>query len=113
MRISDWSSDVCASDLLTLQTDHGKNSNAVAQRSRIDHGVVGLDRAAIFQRTHTAQARGGGHSDFLCQFNIGHPAIVLQLGQDLPIYLINVGSSHETTKTFSVDRKRTRLNSSH
>src|SRR3546814_7156447 len=96
MRISDWSSDVCSSDL-------GKNSNAVAQRSRIDHGVVGLDRAAIFQRTHTAQARGGGQSDFLCQFNIGHPAIVLQLGQDLPIYLINVGSSHEATKTFSVN----------
>src|SRR3546814_2515462 len=49
---------------LTLQTDHGKNSNAVAQRSRIDHGVVGLDRAAILQRTHTAQARGAVNPTF-------------------------------------------------
>src|SRR3546814_13634672 len=99
MRISDWSSDVCSSDLiggrrqlrcqelletlkilgndlqnkidfavqhmafahfgklchmvfeglqvslrLTLQTDHGKYGDAIAQRSRIDHGVVGVDQ---------------------------------------------------------------------
>src|SRR3546814_9900775 len=116
MRISDWSSDVCSSDLrqvgrqdflkrleiggddledevdftvehvtfadfgnvrhvlfefgeialgLALEADHREHGDRIAQRGRIEFGVIPLDRAGFLQRADAAQARSEEHTSEL------------------------------------------------
>src|SRR3546814_5972402 len=49
MRISDWSSDVCSSDLNERQTDHGADQEGIGQRQR---------RSVILLADRRADGRG-------------------------------------------------------
>src|SRR3546814_17308939 len=63
MRISDWSSDVCSSDLVVAQRhERGRHAGQVRRDAREVHGVVGevafLRRGAVAQvALHAGQVR--------------------------------------------------------
>src|SRR3546814_5481136 len=97
MRISDWSSDVCSSDLQGLETvqhglglaveaDQGEEGDLEAERLGVELGVVALDVAGLLQGAHAPEAGRRGDAGAARQLHVGDPPI---------------------------DRKSTRLNSSH
>lgn len=90
---------------LAFQAYHDKYRYAVAQRCRVDHRVIGFDRPAGFQRTHPAQAGRSSQADLLGQFDIGHPAFVLQFGEYLQIDIIDIKASHKFGKPFLLMRR--------
>src|SRR3546814_4065639 len=62
MRISDWSSDVCSSDLVQADTDRGAQGVALAARHRIGAIVGGVEgaRPVVARQADAAEGRGGG-----------------------------------------------------
>src|SRR3546814_3688903 len=63
MRISDWSSDVCSSDLLyrreTEVQSTGERSRAIARRTKIDHvALPGENHAECFIRPYSMMTIG-------------------------------------------------------
>ena len=70
---------------LAGQANKGKNGDSIAQRFRVDIGMIALNNVGIFQRSYTPQAGRGRNTGILCQFHIGHPAIFLQVMQNLLI----------------------------
>src|SRR3546814_1125085 len=95
MRISDWSSDVCSSDLLSLVTDYKASSRLKgAQRRGLSAFLAPCHLGALFQSTgcHLSVLRGD-----LLWLDVGHSA---QFD----------GRHHHAAEK---DRKSTRLNSSH
>src|SRR3546814_1362270 len=59
MRISDWSSDVCSSDLVADQVREGDLAAAGAGEMVVDDGAV-VEQQLDRHRTHTG---GGGHGE--------------------------------------------------
>src|SRR3546814_6161777 len=61
MRISDWSSDVCSSDLLAEQRQAG--SEAVVQHAKlgVEHGLAGQDMADMTTVLQQIRAAFGTH----------------------------------------------------
>src|SRR3546814_3334920 len=101
MRISDWSSDVCSSDLLQLQ---GVLAPAEAVGFVEDHKIPGLCREEAWQ-VLLALDPVHGRDDTVVQLPVG---VVRNL---------EVGSVDEEVVEaelqLQIDRKSTRLNSSH
>src|SRR3546814_12184354 len=73
MRISDWSSDVCSSDLLrpaadqgletvqhglglAVEADQGEEGDLEAERLGVELGVVALDVAGLLQGAHAPRS---------------------------------------------------------
>src|SRR3546814_2028638 len=111
MRISDWSSDVCSSDLTMKFTDWFEIN-----------GGIRYEKVKGFNRTFTYNTTGGSAQlgqistvgnrlevdDNLFSFRVG---AVVKPTPDTSLY-VAFGNSKLPSKS-SVDRKSTRLNSSH
>src|SRR3546814_9198000 len=108
MRISDWSSDVCSSDLVCLWYDHDAEEAAKLY-------------AATFPdtRINRVQAAPGDYPDG----QKGKTLMVEMTIMGIPTLLLNGGPTFPQSENFSfqvmtedqeeTDRKSTRLNSSH
>src|SRR3546814_5781692 len=100
MRISDWSSDVCSSDLIAKK-------EMVEAQVRLDHFLLGDTRLALALLDHVhdaaelGQAHAGGLRDFTDFDADAVDRAGLILGEGGP-FLVE-----------TADRKSTRLNSSH
>src|SRR3546814_10781044 len=100
MRIRDWSSGVCSSDLLNMVSDDiivataeaiadvgaATSTSAINTRLAQNDGIL-LDEGALFARGIRAEVVGG-------------------------FYVQNSGAGTETVQRRGLDRKSTRLNSS-
>src|SRR3546814_2218949 len=106
MRISDWS-QTCALPI-SVQPDHGKHGDAVAELLRVEFGMVAADIAGLFEGAGPPQAGRGGDADPLGEFDIGHAPVGLQVGEDLAVDQVELDALNG-----KLDRKSTRLNSSH
>src|SRR3546814_9541961 len=103
MRISDWSSDVCSSDLsakgVGVYTDgSGSYSAGVAYVTQ-----VGEDN------TSGVTQSGASNFAFINQGASGNDSTVLQTGEATVANVSQTGSGNSS----ELDRKSTRLNSSH
>src|SRR3546814_1667369 len=63
MRISDWSSDVCSSDLLRLQLRGIDRVAAVVARAILDVGDLRAPRLAVLARAALVEQRADGVDD--------------------------------------------------
>src|SRR3546814_2161989 len=109
MRISDWSSDVCSSDLhLRRRAGQGETARkGVAQlagQPAGDGGIVG-GGAGIGGRGQTAAQRQGGGAAVRPHL-LQHRGVVLDVDHDGDEVVVLGGGADQ-------DRKSTRLNSSH
>src|SRR3546814_2840631 len=91
MRISDWSSDVCSSDLVdevgeggdglgvvVVELDADEGLQAQAHVLGVDLGTVADDDAVALQALHPAQAGRGRKVDAFGQLGVGQAAAVLR-----------------------------------
>src|SRR3546814_2106326 len=116
MRISDWSSDVCSSDLLAMHLDENARLLRIylGESDRDDGKPLYESLILKAREMHLAGATalrgplGYGKSSRL------HTTKILRLSADLPI-IIEIVDVEDRIKAFlaAVDRKSTRLNSSH
>src|SRR3546814_16617047 len=83
MRISDWSSDVCSSDLVVVELDADEGLQAQAHVLGVDLGTVAGDDAVALQALHPAQAGRGRKVDAFGQLGDGQAAAVLEFGKQL------------------------------
>src|SRR3546814_17690829 len=61
MRISDWSSDVCSSDLVVVEPQAGSVGEVVALAGVVGHRPGGVDEGALHERrTRPARLVGAG-----------------------------------------------------
>src|SRR3546814_6114699 len=108
MRISDWSSDVCSSDLL---------DQVEAERSLHEERQARLAlsrRAAPMAPLHRhALAAGQQHEAAAAVALTARVAAAVALGQDEPADTTLREVADEARRTIAVDRKSTRLNPSH
>src|SRR3546814_10608976 len=100
MRISDWSSDVCSSDLIALAAVAHRQSLELAAFDLRANGVFGKPREA---KTHL---RGGDR----CRLVRHRPTL---LGTEPAAGLANAAVRRIAAHQLAVDRKSTRLYSSH
>src|SRR3546814_6681274 len=103
MRISDWSSDVCSSDL-----DGGAALRIARQQRLVLFGEVEQDRAA-FEQADIAVAQHGHLAPRLV-------AIMLRRAIDRADQMLGIVDLHflaRPARAQVADRKSTRLNSSH
>src|SRR3546814_1236380 len=113
MRISDWSSDVCSSDLLDLLTDNEdvlKVFHAGGQDIEIIHNLTGKTPHPMFDTQIAAMALGQGEQ-------IGYSNLVdayLSISLDKGARFTDWGRRPLDKRQIDyADRKSTRLNSSH
>src|SRR3546814_5535435 len=121
MRISDWSSDVCSSDLFVVQNINGCGAALTAGRCDSDDVEAGLiSQGFELEMTATPirnlQATGGityAPAKFADRL-VGSSDGSTPLDQALFLLPGNINSNAPTVvETASVDRKRTSQNSSH
>src|SRR3546814_3362752 len=104
MRISDWSSDVCSSDLVAAGTGHTRRGFLGARHDRPVIGEVATGTPVEFARLRIGNAGLGG-ADLRLHGNGGRLAALARgAAQDLEA---------EHAGENGADRKSTRLNSSH
>src|SRR3546814_3236914 len=105
MRISDWSSDVCSSDLAGDETDHVGGRQVLA--------LIVLDElidAHLFDVVGLADDRADLHS----QLPARTPAPLAEHDPIAPIFILGRdGDRLKLAPLLDRDRKSTRLNSSH
>src|SRR3546814_8379158 len=101
MRISDWSSDVCSSDLFAF-INQGASGN--------DSTVLQTGEATVANVSQTGSGNSSelNQSGFVANFNLSTG--VRQSGDDNQSVVNQTGSA---TLDGDLDRKSTRLNSSH
>src|SRR3546814_5450353 len=103
MRISDWSSDVCSSDLPARKERHGRRG--------VEQQAQGRRPRRIRLPGHVGRKAGFGEAQFLPNLGIAQPADDLEgLAQLDPV----LDEDAPTVELLArADRKSTRLNSSH
>src|SRR3546814_9831859 len=108
MRISDWSSDVCSSDLTDIRETHCEiDYHAPA---RLDELITIAARISRFGRTNfTLHCGIFRDNERLTDIEISYAHLDTDSGQPTPL----PGSFIAEVRRFEKDRKRTRLNSSH
>src|SRR3546814_6932619 len=119
MRISDWSSDVCSSDLLMdrrithVAIDENDAFAAARQRrsERETGGRLAFSRPRRGDGEGTRHAMLGGEGKVGLYRQIGIDQIGLAVEQDFLWRLVDLGDRAEQRQ--AKDRKSTRLNSSH
>jgi hypothetical protein len=72
----------------------GEDRDAEAHRLGVDLGVIALYETGLLQRPHPAQARRRRNPGAFGQFDIGHPPVALQIGQDAKIDSVQFGAPH-------------------
>src|SRR3546814_4468470 len=113
MRISDWSSDVCSSDLLLPDHNIVENEHSNAPKNRLDHRHHAIDAAVVAVTTRSllqqiARTAGQAEDKHLDRLFEGLPKPWDSFREDLGEALTRVTVSHKPDQ----DRKSTRLNSS-
>src|SRR3546814_10634117 len=110
MRISDWSSDVCSSDLLQLVLP--------ARKEVVDNAALGALRAAVQTAIYRTIGSEGSHRlsfqnwQRVADLGIELPEASAWLYEWRPCTADDRGGA-EGARIEAVDRKSTRLNSSH
>src|SRR3546814_2987014 len=113
MRISDWSSDVCSSDLddfvplvgevgegvyglgvVVVWLDADEGLHAQAHVLGVDLGTVAGDDAVALQALHPAQAGRGRKVDAFGQLGVGQAAAVLEFGKQLEVGAVESAGGH-------------------
>src|SRR3546814_8121183 len=107
MRISDWSSDVCSSDLCAEQ-NRGGDPRPFRPRSRVVH-VQRLQLADDFLRLHWSAPSSS--SPFLSSGRLS--TLTLSVKSDLWSLFLSLVLMTTSRGSENQDRKSTRLNSSH
>src|SRR3546814_982035 len=103
MRISDWSSDVCSSDLIVVAVDHGFSVNP-------DSVIAQIQGAALFALTAALKGEITIKDGRVEQSNFhDYPANMLAEVPPVDVFLI----PGDQIPGGAGDRKSTRLNSSH
>src|SRR3546814_3129242 len=117
MRISDWSSDVCSSDLLATATRGG--AGAAEDHARRGQRVVGVGKVFLAELAADDQAGAAAahfeqvvEGDVAERFLGGEVAVACDRGLDRVQDVDRRGARIEDVVA-AVDRKSTRLNSSH
>src|SRR3546814_8101263 len=106
MRISDWSSDVCSSDLYEALNKFARDLTEVAREGKLDP-VIGRDEE--IRRTVQILARRTKNNPVL----IGEPGVgKTAIAEGLALRIAN-GDVPDSLKDRRLDRKSTRLNSRH
>src|SRR3546814_9870989 len=109
MRISDWSSDVCSSDLVPVIAGTGSNSTEEAIMLTRHAKAAGADAALIVTPYYNKPTQEG----LFQHYRAIHDAV------EIPILIYNipgrciVDMSVETMARLAEDRKSNRLNYSH
>src|SRR3546814_9656824 len=106
MRISDWSSDVCSSDLAKATGDTSERSSLAVQYNALLSQINGLANDASFNGTNLIQATP---DDLEVVFNEDGTSDLTITGLDSTNGTGGLNIGIATNK----DRKSTRLNSSH
>src|SRR3546814_8832896 len=102
MRISDWSSDVCSSDLLLEHQDADRDAGGIEQVGRqANHGVY----VAVLEQLGADVRFLAAAEQHTVREDDGHHAVVLQIVQPMK-------EEGEVGGALG-DRKSTRMNSSH
>src|SRR3546814_1760879 len=115
MRISDWSSDVCSSDLAFLRILGYFREDGVKAVDRIEHAMRTGDSVSLVLPAHTLK----GEARHFGALSLGDLAETIEMGarrcvdhqetpEELLVPVARLRSMFEQT-----DRKSTRLNSSH
>src|SRR3546814_8457734 len=108
MRISDWSSDVCSSDLLIGRTIGETATFVVTVTLQVKKGAIGAFREAVLQQASTSLTKERGGRCFDVSFDTACPERMF------PYELYDDGETFDRHReTGHLDRKSTRLNSSH
>src|SRR3546814_9892093 len=110
MRISDWSSDVCSSDL--LQALH--TSNAAKWHNGLPlHSIKNRYRADLLQRRDQESKTAAGHKHAQLHFTARMTRPVGKDGNPPNHSLLEPCRLFQCRTSATPDRKSTRLNSSH
>src|SRR3546814_4305226 len=99
MRISDWSSDVCSSDLCDLLIDEALYSDYA------DQGQVGEGTATRIRRLIDLSIDAGASAVLFAGSVFGAEVVEARSGINCPVFT--------SFDAMIIDRKSTRLNSSH
>ncbi len=59
--------------------------------------MIAADVALFLERADAAQTGRGRDPDTPRQFHVGHPTVVLQLGQDHAVDLVEFGPRHDVS----------------
>src|SRR3546814_6839237 len=106
MRISDWSSDVCSSDLCLTEPDHGSDVAGIVTRAVRDGDHYVLDG----QKIYNSAAHVADKLVVVAKTKPGR-------GYDgISMFLVDVAAPGVTIRRLDAlgrDRKSTRMNSSH
>src|SRR3546814_6372313 len=120
MRISDWSSDVCSSDLPMLAHKASEEGIAVAELIAGLPGHVNLDTIPWVIYTEPEIAWVGQTEQQLKEAGVPYKtgsfpfaAIGRAVAMGEPAGFVKVIAHEETDRVLGLDRKSTRLNSSH
>ena len=71
--------------LLGFEADDGEEGDFPAEAGRVCVGVVASDDAGFFEAAHAAEAGWGGDFGAAGEFDVGHAAVDLQLGEDAAV----------------------------
>src|SRR5437764_474023 len=84
---------------LACEVHHREHGDVEAEQLLVEQSAVALDEASLLQRPHPAQAGRRRDADPARQLHIGHPAVVLQLLQDLPVDGVDAGGHAKASRT--------------
>src|SRR3546814_987603 len=112
MRISDWSSDVCSSDLVVGIGDDAQPRNRVVCLARAEQAPGDLGRLAEAdgQQAGGQRVEAAGMAGLACAEQVAHP--LQRLVGTQAARLVEQQDAVEAAEP-GTDRKSTRLNSSH
>src|SRR3546814_9891060 len=99
MRISDWSSDVCSSDLMRVEADANldKALHLKTQREGIEARRIALNDTPFLEAPDPRPARRFGEPDRFAQLRKGLASVLFQRGNDFPVESVHILRSEEHT----------------
>src|SRR3546814_2720007 len=123
MRISDWSSDVCSSDLAARDGANIMPPSIACAHAGVTTGEWGAALRRVFGEYRAPTGVGGaatqaaageeGEEDSLAPVRARVEALSRRLGRRLKMLVGKPGLDGQSNGAEQIDRKSTRLNSSH
>src|SRR3546814_3796598 len=122
MRISDWSSDVCSSDLgerqsvfsaAALQEETGRIGLGKVSYAQIEAAIeAATKQRELIDRTFLDR-RGAQFAGFTTRLNVETEVRMLRIEAEGRGTLAPIASTLAAAKSIAIDRKSTRVNCSH